>query len=72
LKRNVITHLTGVSGSGAPHGLLIEEVSSEVLKFTVTGADGKKRHASLDLSDGEVRSLVETLSAALAERETQR
>jgi hypothetical protein len=43
--------LLGVSSTGTKHGLLIETCTNDV-RFTVTGANGK-RHASVILADAD-------------------
>ena len=61
MKQNtVIARRDGASSTGTPHSLLVEQVG-DLIRFTVLGADGKKRHASVNLPAGEAVSLVETL-----------
>lgn len=40
-----VAHIDGSSASGTPHGVLIE-TSDDAVLITITGADGKKRHAT--------------------------
>lgn len=65
-KKAVIAQRTGVSATGSTHGLLIETDGTNTLSFTVTGHDGKKRHAAVTLSDQDVATVIATLSAHIA------
>lgn len=49
MKRDTIVQITGKSSTGSPHGLLVEAEPTGGLRFTVTGHDGKKRHAAVIL-----------------------
>ena len=62
-KLTVIARRDGVSSTGTSHGLLIETAGDGTIRFTVTGANGTKRHAAVTLSDADVAGLIETLSA---------
>ena len=67
----VIARRDGVSSTGSPHGLLVEAsadngADSGTVRFTITGHDGKKRHASVTLSNGEAQTLLETVAAHIA------
>ena len=65
-KKAVVAQRTGVSATGSIHGLLIESSDTETLSFTVTGHDGKKRHAAVTLSNADVLTILATLSAHIA------
>jgi hypothetical protein len=65
-KKQVIAQRTGVSSTGSAHGLLIETDGTATIAFTVTGHDGKKRHASVTLSHADVMTVIDTLSAHIA------
>lgn len=65
-KKAVVAQRTGVSSTGSIHGLLIESADTDTLSFTVTGHDGKKRHAAVTLSNADVLTIIETLSAHIA------
>jgi hypothetical protein len=51
----------GVSSTGTAHGLLVETAGDGTITFTVTGANGTKRHAAVTLSNADVDGLVETI-----------
>ena len=60
-KLTVIARYDGVSSTGSSHGLLIETAGDGTVRFTVTGHDGKKRHAAVTLPDAVVSSMLDTL-----------
>lgn len=60
-KLEMIAKRDGVSSTGTSHGLLIETAGDGTLRFTVTGANGTKRHAAVTLTNGDVAGLLETL-----------
>lgn len=62
-KLTVIAKYDGVSSTGSSHGLLIETAGDGSTRFTVTGHDGKKRHAAVTLPDAVVSALLDTLRA---------
>lgn len=66
-KLAVVARRDGVSSTGTPHGLLIETAHDGTLRFTVTGANGTKRHAAVTLTNADVAGLLETLSAHVAD-----
>ena len=62
-----IAHIPGMSASGTPHGVLVEVTDTAAVMVTITGHDGKKRHASVKLAvAGDVESLISALQAAKA------
>ncbi|AJD82502.1 hypothetical protein SHEEN_84 [Mycobacterium phage Sheen] len=67
MKRDTIALRTGKSSTGTPHGLLVERENDGELRFTVVGHDGKKRHAAVILSKGEVVSLTDAILSSLEE-----
>jgi hypothetical protein len=56
-----IAHIDGASATGTPHGVLVETADKDVL-VTITGADGKKRHATSIVAD--VAALITALQMA--------
>lgn len=64
-KLTVIARYDGVSSTGSAHGLLVETAGDGTTRFTVTGHDGKKRHAAVTLPDAIVSALLETLQSHL-------
>jgi hypothetical protein len=67
-KRTMIAHRTGISSTGTPHSLLVEDENGQGIRFTVVGSDGSKRHAAVVLTDDLTASLVESLGAHLKSR----
>lgn len=67
-KLAVIAQRTGVSSTGSAHGLLVETADDGTVRFTVTGHDGKKRHAAVTLSNAEAMTLLDSVAAYVAER----
>lgn len=60
-----IAHIDGTSTTGTAHGVLIEATESgRVVSVTITGADGKKRHASTVLAGAAIDDLIAALSDA--------
>ncbi|AUV62033.1 hypothetical protein KIV63_gp11 [Mycobacterium phage SWU2] len=65
-KLTVVAQRDGVSSTGTLHGLLVEATEKgKMLRFTVTGHDGKKRHAAVSLTRGETVSLLTTVQEYL-------
>jgi hypothetical protein len=60
-KKTVVARRDGVSSTGTAHGLLVETAGDGTLTFTVTGANGTKRHAAVTLSNADVDGLLETV-----------
>ncbi|ACU41835.1 hypothetical protein SEA_MORROW_89 [Mycobacterium phage Morrow] len=67
MKRDTIVQITGKSSTGSPHGLLVEAEPTGGLRFTVTGHDGKKRHAAVILPVGEVSAALVSIIDHLTE-----
>lgn len=65
-KLTVIAQRDGVSSTGSPHGLLVETAGNGTVRFTITGHDGKKRHAAVTISHGEAQTLLEAVAAYIA------
>lgn len=65
-----IAHIDGVSASGTPHGVLIETAaeaaSGSVVALTITGADGKKRHATSVIAGDQIDALIAALQSVRA------
>ena len=68
-KLTVIARRDGVSSTGSPHGLLIETADDGTVRFTITGHDGKKRHAAVTISNGEAQTLLDAVAAYIAHAE---
>lgn len=66
-KLQVIAQRTGVSSTGSAHGLLVETDGSGTVRFTITGHDGKKRHAAVTLSGAEAQTLMDSVGAYITE-----
>jgi hypothetical protein len=66
-KLTVIARRDGVSSTGSPHGLVVETADNGTVRFTITGHDGKKRHAAVTLSNGEAQTLLDAVAAYIAE-----
>lgn len=66
-KKNVIARYDGVSATGSSHGLLVETAGDGTTSFTVTGHDGKKRHAAVTLPNTVVAALIDALRGHLAD-----
>lgn len=64
MKRRV-AWIDGVSATGTPHGVLVEAPedpeSHEAVAVTVTGADGRKRHATSIVCGDEIDHLIRAL-----------
>lgn len=64
-KREVIARRDGLSTTGALHGLLIEKDDKPgYSRVTITGADGKKRHATVVMADGDLATLFSSFQPA--------
>lgn len=62
-KRVKLHSVQGTSNSGSPHGLLIERDDDKgTVMLTVVGHDGKKRHASVNLSFGDYYALIQDMA----------
>ena len=68
MKRTVIVQRTGESSTGTPHGLLVEDEDGGSVRFTVLGADGRKRHAAVILPDLAALTVFEALAAHVGGR----
>lgn len=66
-KLTVIARRDGVSSTGSPHGLVVETADNGTVRFTITGHDGKKRHASVVLSNRDAQTLLDAVAAYIAE-----
>lgn len=60
-KLTVIARRDGFSATGSVHGLLVETANDGTVRFTVTGHDGKKRHAAVTLPIAEVLTLMQSV-----------
>lgn len=56
--------IEGASTSGSAHSLLVEEGIAGETKLTITGADGKKRHASVVLTEESIAETIKALQSA--------
>lgn len=68
-KLTVIARRDGVSSTGSPHGLLVETADDGTVRFTITGHDGKKRHAAVTISNGEAQTLLDAVAEHIAQAE---
>lgn len=66
-KLTVIARRDGVSSTGSPHGLLVETADDGTVRFTITGHDGKKRHAAVTISNGEAQTLLDAVAEHIAQ-----
>ena len=66
-KLTVIARRDGVSSTGSPHGLLVETADDGTVRFTITGHDGKKRHAAVTISNGEAQTLLDAVAEYIAQ-----
>ena len=66
-KLAVIAQRDGFSATGSVHGLLVETAGDGTVRFTITGHDGKKRHAAVTLTNGDVTTMMETVAAHIAD-----
>lgn len=68
MAKQAIAHIDGISTTGAAHGVLIElpkgDASGSVVALTITGADGKKRHATSVLCGDQIDALIAGLQLA--------
>lgn len=63
-KRIKLHEVRGTSTTGTPHGLLVERDDDKgVVLFTVVGADGKKRHASVQIGFAEYYAMVKDMDS---------
>lgn len=68
-KLTMIARRDGVSSTGSPHGLLVETADDGTVRFTITGHDGKKRHAAVTISNGEAQTLLDAVAEHIAQAE---
>lgn len=66
-KLTMIARRDGVSSTGSPHGLLVETADDGTVRFTITGHDGKKRHAAVTISNGEAQTLLDAVAEHIAQ-----
>lgn len=65
-KLTMIARRDGVSSTGSVHGLLVETADNGTVRFTITGHDGRKRHAAVTLSNAEALTLLDAVAAYVA------
>lgn len=64
MARNVLGKADGRSTTGNLHGLLVEaDDTPGFSRVTITGADGKKRHATVVMSDEALGALFGRFNA---------
>lgn len=67
MKLTMIARRDGVSSTGSPHGLVVETADNGTVRFTITGHDGKKRHAAVTLSNRDAQTLLDAVAAYISE-----
>lgn len=61
MAREMVARKDGRSTTGNVHGLLVERDDMDGFsRVTITGADGKKRHATVVMADADIAELFQS------------
>jgi hypothetical protein len=65
MAKRKVAWIDGIAANGAPHGVLVEAPEDpeahEAVSVTITGADGRKRHATSVVCGDEIDHLIRAL-----------